>query len=58
MGLSLFRRTLIVAALLLSATTLIDVCTAVRDMKYYDLLGIAPDADERTIQKAYRRAAL
>lgn len=31
---------------------------AVRDTKYYDHLGVSPDADERTIQKAYRRAAL
>jgi protein disulfide-isomerase A6 len=32
--------------------------TAVRETKYYDYLGISPDADDRTIQKAYRRAAL
>ena len=31
---------------------------AVRDTKFYDLLGIAPDADEATIKKAYRRQAL
>ncbi|KFM25328.1 Putative protein disulfide-isomerase [Auxenochlorella protothecoides] len=31
---------------------------AVRDSKYYDLLGVATDADERTIQKAYRRQAM
>ncbi|KAI7835464.1 hypothetical protein COHA_010639 [Chlorella ohadii] len=31
---------------------------AVRETKYYDHLGISPDADEKTIQKAYRRAAL
>lgn len=31
---------------------------AVRETKYYDFLGISPDADEKTIQKAYRRAAL
>lgn len=31
---------------------------AVRETKYYDSLGISPDADEKTIQKAYRRAAL
>lgn len=30
----------------------------VRETKYYDSLGVAPDADEKTIQKAYRRAAL
>lgn len=32
--------------------------TAVRDSKYYDVLGISSDADDRTIQKAYRRQAL
>lgn len=31
---------------------------AVRDTKFYDLLGVAPDADEPTIKKAYRRQAL
>lgn len=45
------------AALLLVAAAGVGV-GAVRDTKYYDHLGVAPDADERTIQKAYRRAAL
>lgn len=31
---------------------------AVRDTKFYDTLGVAPDADEATIKKAYRRQAL
>lgn len=31
---------------------------AVRDSKYYDLLGVSPDADEPTIKKAYRKQAL
>lgn len=31
---------------------------AVRDTKFYDLLGVAHDADEATIKKAYRRQAL
>lgn len=31
---------------------------AVRDTKFYDTLGISPDADEATIKKAYRRQAL
>jgi len=31
---------------------------AVRETKYYDVLGVAPDADEATIKKAYRRQAL
>ena len=30
----------------------------VRETKYYDALGVAPDADEATIKKAYRRQAL
>lgn len=31
---------------------------AVRESRYYDLLGVAADADEATIKKAYRRQAL
>ena len=31
---------------------------AVRETKYYDALGVGADADDRTIQKAYRRQAL
>lgn len=34
------------------------VVLGVRDTKYYDLLGVAPDAEEATIKKAYRRQAL
>lgn len=34
------------------------IANAVRETKFYDLLGVAPDADERTIQKAYRRQAM
>ena len=45
---------LLVAALLALAHT----CGAVRETKYYDWLGISSDADDRTIQKAYRRQAL
>lgn len=30
----------------------------VRDTKYYDVLGVATDADEATIKKAYRKQAL
>eukprot|EP00889_Picochlorum_renovo_P006041 jgi/Picre1/33071/NNA_008397.t1 len=35
-----------------------QVVLGVRDTKYYDLLGVAPDAEEATIKKAYRRQAL
>lgn len=31
---------------------------AVGDKKLYDALGVAEDADDRTIKKAYRKAAL
>ena len=41
------------ALLLLSASV-----TAVKDMKYYKTLGISEDADEQTIKKAYRKAAM
>ena len=41
-----------VLALLLALTS------AVREAKFYDILGVAPDADEATIKKAYRRQAL
>lgn len=32
--------------------------SAVRDTKYYEVLGIDADASEATIKKAYRRQAL
>ena len=31
---------------------------AVRESKYYRILGISEDADEQTIKKAYRKAAM
>jgi preprotein translocase subunit Sec63 len=31
---------------------------AVRETKFYDILGVKPDADDDTIKKAYRKAAL
>lgn len=45
-------------AILLLLLLLLVLAFGVRDSKYYDVLGVATDADERTIQKAYRRAAL
>ncbi|EFN59909.1 hypothetical protein CHLNCDRAFT_132941 [Chlorella variabilis] len=55
MGRSCLGRRLGSSLLLLAAAAAV---AAVRDTKYYDHLGVSPDADERTIQKAYRRAAL
>lgn len=45
---------LAIVVLLLSQQQVLGV----RDTKYYDLLGVAPDAEEATIKKAYRRQAL
>lgn len=36
----------------------LSCCSAVRDGKYYKLLGVDPDADEYAIKKAYRRLAM
>jgi hypothetical protein len=36
----------------------ISLSLGVRETKFYDLLGVAPDADEATIKKGYRRQAL
>lgn len=43
------------AAVLLA---ILAAARAVRDAKYYDVLGVDPDASEATIKKAYRRQAL
>lgn len=43
----------VVALLLLSSS-----CLAVRETKFYDILGISPDADDRTLKKAYKKQAL
>lgn len=34
------------------------LAAAVRETKFYDTLGVAPDACDATIKKAYRRQAL
>ena len=46
--------------LLFAATVAVLVASAVgvRESKYYDILGVAADADDATIKKAYRRQAL
>lgn len=43
---------LLVLALVMAAAE------AVKDLKYYKILGISEDADEQTIKKAYRKAAM
>ena len=50
------RKLLLLGCLLLLTWALQAEC--VRDEKYYKILGISSDADEATIKKAYRKAAL
>ena len=47
---------LAIAATLLALLAAPALC--VRSTKLYDVLGVAPDADERTIKKAYKKQAL
>lgn len=51
-------RALLRAAALLALLAAAPLAAAVRDPKYYNLLGVSHDADEATIKKAYRKAAL
>ncbi len=44
--------------ILLCACAEFSAVFAARDRKYYDALGVPPDADEAAIKKAYRKAAL
>lgn len=45
--------------LLLTCLLAVALCVlAVRDTKYYDILGVAPDADEATLKRAYKKQAL
>lgn len=46
------------AAALLALLAAAPLAAAVRESKYYDMLGVAHDADDATIKKAYRKAAL
>ena len=48
----------VVLLVLLCACAELSAVSAVRERKYYEALGVAPDADEATIKKAYRKAAL
>jgi preprotein translocase subunit Sec63 len=48
---------------LLSAITVLAICmsvivSAVRDMKFYKVLGVDPKASDKEIKKAYKKAAL
>lgn len=46
------------SVVLLSVLLFAPCCLCVRDTKFYDVLGIAPDADDRTLKKAYKKQAL
>lgn len=52
------RRSAAVALLAAAAFVAVVCANRVRDSKFYDVLGVATDADTATIKKAYRRAAL
>ena len=41
-----------------TAALLVSLGDAVRDSAYYDTLGIATDASEQDIKKAYRKASM
>jgi len=43
---------------LLAVLLFAPACLAVRETKFYDVLGVAPDADDRTLKKAYKKQAL
>lgn len=45
---------LLCAVLLFSSACVL----AVRDKKFYDILGVSEDADDRTLKKAYKKQAL
>ena len=45
-------------SLLILTCCLTSAVLAVRDTKFYDVLGIAPDASEAVIKKAYRKQAM
>eukprot|EP00931_Biecheleriopsis_adriatica_P013827 TRINITY_DN11533_c0_g1_i3.p1 TRINITY_DN11533_c0_g1~~TRINITY_DN11533_c0_g1_i3.p1 ORF type:complete len:355 (+),score=90.53 TRINITY_DN11533_c0_g1_i3:44-1108(+) len=43
---------------ILAFLTLLGLCAVVAKESYYDILGVAKDADDRAIKKAYREMAL
>lgn len=43
---------------LLVLALVVAAAEAVKDLNYYKILGISEDADEQTIKKAYRKAAM
>lgn len=45
-------------SLFLLSAFLLLATEAVKDLKFYKILGISEDADEQTIKKAYRKAAM
>lgn len=49
---------LLLYSCLIALTFLLKEAVAVRETKFYDALGVPPDADETIIKKAYRKAAL
>ncbi len=52
------RQQLLLYSCLVAGTLLLKEALAVRETKFYDALGVPPEADENVIKKAYRKAAL
>lgn len=52
------QRLLLLAVALLSLFGSAMPAGAVRDSKYYDVLGVPVDADDRTIKRGYKKQAL
>ena len=52
------RQQLLLYSCLIAGSFLLKEALAVRETKYYDALGVPPDADDNVIKKAYRKAAL
>ncbi|CAL5222385.1 g4741 [Coccomyxa viridis] len=52
------RQQLLLYSCLIAGSFLLKEALAVRETKFYDALGVPPDADDNVIKKAYRKAAL